>query len=129
MKNIKVGSKILFSVIVTLVLSLIILCISIRTILVVRDDYLSLLDNQIAITDAVQESESEVNAVARQLRDMALFGYSTTTVSNIETSIATIDESINTIQKLYTGTDGLDDTYIQKIQEWESSFTNIDNAL
>ena len=129
MKNIKVGSKILFSVIVTLVLSLIMMCISIRTILVVRDNYLSLLDNQIAITDAVQESESEVNAVARQLRDMALFGYSTTTASNIETSIATIDESINTIQKLYTGTDGLDDTYIQKIQEWESSFTNIDNAL
>ena len=129
MKNIKVGSKILFSVIVTLVLSLIMMCISIRTILVVRDNYLSLLDNQIAIIDAVQESESEVNAVARQLRDMALFGYSTTTASDIETSIATIDESINTIQKLYTGTDGLDDTYIQKIQEWESSFTNIDIAL
>lgn len=74
MKNRKVGSKILLSFIVTLVLALVMMCVAIRTILVVRDDYQSLLDNQIAITDAVQESETEVNSIARQLRDMALFG-------------------------------------------------------
>ena len=129
MKNRKVGSKILLSFIVTLALSLIMMCIAIRTILVVRGNYLSLLDNQIAITDAVQESETEVNAIARQLRDMALFGYNTTTVSNIESSISTIDDSIQTIQNLYTGTDGLDEAYIQKVEEWQSAFTDIDNAL
>ena len=74
MKNRKVGSKILFSFIITLVLSLVMMCIAIRTILNIRSDYTNLLSTQVAITDAVQESESEVNAIARQLRDMALFG-------------------------------------------------------
>ena len=129
MKNRKVGSKILFSFIITLVLSLVMMCIAIRTILNIRSDYTNLLSTQVAITDAVQESESEVNAIARQLRDMALFGYNPTTASKIEDSITAIDESLQTIQKLYTGTDGLDDSYIQKVQDWQSAFTDIDNAL
>lgn len=129
MKNRKVGSKILFSFIITLVLSLVMMCIAIRTILNIRNDYTNLLSTQVAITDAVQESESEVNAIARQLRDMALFGYNPTTASKIEDSITAIDESLQTIQKLYTGTDGLDDSYIQKVQDWQSAFTDIDNAL
>ena len=129
MKNRKVGSKILFSFIITLVLSLVMMCIAIRTILNIRSDYTNLLSTQVAITDAVQESESEVNAIARQLRDMALFGYNPATASKIEDSITAIDESLQTIQKLYTGTDGLDDSYIQKVQDWQSAFTDIDNAL
>ena len=129
MKNRKVGSKILLSFIVTLVLSLVMMCVAIRTILVVRDDYQSLLDNQIAITDAVQESETEVNSIARQLRDMALFGYNTATVSEIEASLSIIDDSISTIQSLYTGNDGLGDTYIQAVKDWRSAFTDIDSAL
>lgn len=129
MKNRKVGSKILFSFIITLVLSLVMMCIAIRTILNIRSDYTNLLSTQAAITYAVQESEREVNAIARQLRDMALFGYNPTTASKIEDSITAIDESLQTIQKLYTGTDGLDDSYIQKVQDWQSAFTDIDNAL
>ena len=129
MKNRKVGSKILLSFIVTLVLALVMMCVAIRTILVVRDDYQSLLDNQIAITDAVQESETEVNSIARQLRDMALFGYNTATVSEIEASLSIIDDSISTIQSLYTESDGLGDTYIQAVKDWRSAFTDIDSAL
>ena len=129
MKNRKVGSKVLISFAVTLALSLLMSVLSINTILSVRSNYIGILSGPIEIVDAAQECESEINAVARQLRDMALFGYDSGTASKISDSLDIIDESINTIQTLYTGTDGLDDQFIQAIESWRSSFSDIDSAL
>ena len=129
MKNRKVGTKILTSFVITLILSLAIIGVAIQTILAIRGNYENILNQQVAITDAVRETETEVNSIARQLRDMALFGYDTTTVSEISDSIATIEDSLSTIQKLYTGNDGLADQYIKAVQDWQSAFTDIDNAL
>ena len=129
MKNKRVGTKMLISVGITLLLSLVMIGIAIRTIVSVRNDYEDILNNQVAVTKAVLESEMEVNSIARQLRDMALFGYSASTIDEIETSITTIDEMLNTIDTLYTGTDGLDTQYIQQVQDWESVFGDISQAL
>ena len=129
MKNRKVGSKVLISFIVTLILSLVMMCISIWTIQSIRSKYTGVLSTQIAIVDFVQESEIEINSIARQLRDMALFGYDSATVSQISDSLAAIDESINSIQALYTGTNGLDTQFIQAVQDWRSAFSDIDSAL
>ena len=129
MKNRKVGSKVLISFAVTLALSLLMSVLSINTILSVRSNYIGILSGPIKIVDAAQECESEINAVARQLRDMALFGYDSGTASKISDSLDIIDESINTIQTLYTGTDGLDDQFIQAIENWRSAFSDIDSAL
>lgn len=129
MKNKKVGTKMLISFAVTLVLSLAMIGVSIANILSTRSNYESILSGQVAITEAVMESEVEVNSIARQLRDMALFGYDTSTISSIETSISNIDTNMDTVTKLYTGEDGLDDQYIQQVQSWEAVFTDIDNAL
>lgn len=128
MKNKKVGSKILVSFIVTLILSLIMISISIGTILNIRSQYKGVLSNQITVTDAVLESEMEVNSTARQLRDMTLFGYDETTVSQIQESINTIDGNMDTIQQLCEG-NSLASQYIQEVQDWESVFTGISSAL
>ena len=71
----------------------------------------------------------EVNSIARQLRDMALFGYNASTIDEIETSISTIDSTTETIRTLYTGEDGLADQYIQEVKDWESVFGDISQAL
>ena len=129
MKNKKVGTKMLISFAVTLVLSLAMIGVSIANILSTRSNYESILSGQVAVTEAVMESEVEVNSIARQLRDMALFGYDTSAISSIETSISNINTNMDTVAKLYTGADGLDDQYVQQVQSWEAVFTDIDNAL
>lgn len=129
MKNKKVGTKMLVTFGVTLVLSLAMIGVSLRTILHVRSEYNDILSNQVEITHAVLESEMEINSIARQLRDMALFGYDTSTLSSIEESGATIAAATETIRSLYTGTDGLAQQYITEIENWEAALSDITAAL
>ena len=129
MKNKKVAAKLLFTFGVTLVLSLAMIGVSIRTILSIRSNYNSILSNQVVMTQAVQESEMEVNSIARQLRDMALFGYDTSAVESIQESASTIDANISTINTLYTEDDGLAQQYISEVQDWEAVFSDIEDAL
>ena len=129
MKNKKVGTKMLISFAVTLVLSLAMIGVSVRTILSTRSNYESILSGQVTVTEAVMKSEVDVNSIARQLRDMALFGYDTSTISDIETAISDIDTNLDTVTKLYTGEDGLDDQYVQQVQSWEAVFSDISDAL
>lgn len=129
MKNKKVATKMLLTFGVTLVLALAMIGVSMRTILSIRASYGDILSNQVAATQAVQESEMEVNSIARQLRDMALFGYDSSTVDSIQTSVNTINTALNTISTLAAGTDGTAQQYIQEVQAWEAVFTDIDEAL
>lgn len=73
----------------------------------------------------------QVNSIARQLRDMALFGYSASTMDQIESSITTLDNTIKEIQTHDLGADinSLSNEYIQAIQDWESVFADISQAL
>ena len=129
MKNKKVATKMLLTFGVTLILALAMIGVSMRTILSVRSNYNNILSNQVQVTQAVLESEMEVNSIARQLRDMALFGYDTATINSIQESIDTINAATSTIDKLYTEEDGLDQQYINDVEDWESVFTDIDEAL
>ena len=129
MKNRRVGVKIIFPFAITLVLALLMMCVAIWTIFSIRNQYISVLSNQIAIVDAVQETEKEINSVARQIRDMALFGHDSTTAGEIETSLAVIDQSIETIRTLQTGDTTLSEDFIQKIEDWRAGFSDIDSAI
>ena len=129
MKNKKVATKMLLTFGVTLILALVMIGVSARTILSVRSNYNDILSNQVQVTQAVLGSEMEVNSIARQLRDMALFGYDTSTINSIQESINTINAATSTIDKLYTEEDGLDQQYINDVEDWESVFTDINEAL
>ncbi len=131
MRNKRVGTKMLISVGITLLLSLVLIILSIQTITSTRSSYDDILDGQVDVTSAVQESEMQVNSIARQLRDMALFGYSASTMDQIESSITTLDNTIKEIQTHDLGADinSLSNEYIQAIQDWESVFADISQAL
>ena len=131
MRNKRVGTKMLISVGITLLLSLLMIVLAIRTITSTRSSYDDILDGQVDVTSAVQQSEMQVNSIARQLRDMALFGYSTSTMDQIESSITTLDNTIKEIQThdLGADTNTLSNQYIQEIQDWKSVFTDISQAL
>ena len=126
MKNKRVGTKMMISAGITLLLTLLLIVLSIRNITSTRSSYEDILDNQAAITNAVLKSEMEVNAIARQLRDMALFGYSNSTMSAIQNSVTSINTTLESIRTL--GTD-LSSQYIQQVQDWQSVFGDISQAL
>ena len=121
-KNLKIRMRLLIVFLITILIALALTFLSIRQTIKIQRDYTSILSGPIAITNAVQSSETEINSIARQLRDMALSGYDTSIMDAIE-------KSISTIQTLYTDSDGVAQTYIQSIHEWENAFEDIHTAL
>lgn len=128
-KNLKIKMRLLIVFLITILISLAMTFLSIRQTIKIQKDYTSILSGPIAITNAVQSSETEVNSIARQLRDMALSGYDTSIMDEIQASVDSIEKSISTIQTLYTDSDGVAQTYIQSIREWENAFEDIHTAL
>ena len=128
-KNLKIRMRLLIVFLITILIALALTFLSIRQTIKIQKDYTSILTDPIAITYAVQSSETEVNSIARQLRDMALSGYDTSIMDEIQASVDSIEKSISTIQTLYTDSDGVAQTYIQSIREWENAFEDIHTAL
>ena len=128
-KNLKMRMRLLIVFLITILIALALTFLSIRQTIKIQRDYTSILSGPIAITNAVQSSETEINSIARQLRDMALSGYDTSIMDEIQASVDSIEKSISTIQTLYTDSDGVAQTYIQSIHEWENAFEDIHTAL
>ena len=128
-KNLKIRMRLLIVFLITILIALALTFLSIRQTIKIQKDYTSILTGPIAITNAVQSSETEVNSIARQLRDMALSGYDTSIIDEIQASVDSIEKSISTIQTLYTDSDGVAQTYIQSVREWENAFEDIHTAL
>lgn len=128
-KNLKIRMRFLIVFLITILIALALTFLSIRQTIKIQRDYTSILSGPIAITNAVQSSETEINSIARQLRDMALSGYDTSIMDEIQASVDSIEKSISTIQTLYTDSDGVAQTYIQSIHEWENAFEDIHTAL
>ena len=129
MKDVKIKTRMLASFAITFVLMLAVAIAAVLSVRAVRDSYEEILAGPVAITDAVQESQREVNSIARQLRDMALFGYDSSTMDQVSESIASIDASLATIQSLYTAGDDAAQNYIDAVTAWEDVFADIDAAL
>lgn len=128
-KNLKIRMRLLIVFLITILIALALTFLSIRQTIKIQRDYTSILSGPIAITNAVQSSETEIDSIARQLRDMALSGYDTSIMDEIQASVDSIEKSISTIQTLYTDSDGVAQTYIQSIHEWENAFEDIHTAL
>ena len=128
-KNLKIRMRLLIVFLITILIALALTFLSIRQTIKIQRDYTSILSGPIAITYAVQSSETEINSIARQLRDMALSGYDTSIMDEIQASVDSIEKSISTIQTLYTDSDGVAQTYIQSVREWENAFEDIHTAL
>ena len=128
-KSLKIRMRLLIVFLITILIALALTFLSIRQTIKIQRDYTSILSGPIAITNAVQSSETEINSIARQLRDMALSGYDTSIMDEIQASVDSIEKSISTIQTLYTDSDGVAQTYIQSVHEWENAFEDIHTAL
>ena len=128
-KNLKIRTRLLAVFLAVILLSLSLTILAINQTNSVRKNYESVLNGPIAITDAVQSSNKEVNSIARQLRDTALFGYDASAFSEIEASANSIETSLSTIQSFYTDSDSYAQNYIQAIRSWMAVFSDIHDAI
>ena len=129
MKNVKIKTLMIVSFIITFVLMAAVAVAALLSIRAVHDSYEAVLNQPVALTDAVQESAESVNLIARQLRDMALFGYDSTTSADISNSVANIDVQLNTILSLYNGGDSLAQNYIDAVDAYEEVLLSTESAL
>lgn len=129
MKNMKLGARLIMTMGITLVLIVVLSVVAIVGESRTSGGYMEIIEGPVAITDAVQTSEIEVNAIARQLRDMALTGYDAQAVSQMEQSMSDIEASLQTIRRLYTGGDGMDTAYADAIDAWMGVFDELNSAL
>ena len=129
MKNVKIKTLMIVSFIITFVLMAAVAVAALLSIRAVHDSYEAVLNQPVALTDAVQESAESVNLIARQLRDMALFGYDSTTSADISNSVANIDVQLNTILSLYNGGDNLAQNYIDAVDAYEEVLLSTEAAL
>ena len=92
-KNLKIRMRLLIVFLITILIALALTFLSIRQTIKIQRDYTSILSGPIAITYAVQSSETEINSIARQLRDMALSGYDTSIMDEIQASVDSRSQS------------------------------------
>ena len=119
----------LASAIISVLLTVVIAGLAIFGVSSTQSEYLSIIQGPVAISDNVQDTELQINTIARHLRDMALFGYDSATVAEIQESLDNLDASLSALDATYTDTDGLDTAYIEAIGAWRDAFADIDAAL
>ena len=130
LENMKLGKRILLSCSVVLLLALIIAVVSIFKITSVETQHEAIFSGQIALEDAVQESQISINAADRQLRDMALFGYDAdkaNEVSGLQNSVQSSLQSISSLAQPANET--LVRDYTDAVEEWLSTASEVGAAL
>ncbi len=128
LKNMKLRSQMLLSSSITLVLSIIIIAISNFETSSVQREYNEILETTVTASDAIQTTQTNVNSIARQLRNMALFGFDSSIQEEIKDSEAEINSSLSVIQKL-SKDDELAQQYIDAVNKWLGGYDDIITAL
>lgn len=128
LKNMKLRSQMLLSSSITLVLSIIIIAIANFETSSVQQEYNEILETTVTASDAIQTTQTNVNSIARQLRNMALFGYDSSIQEEIKDSEAEINSSLSVIQTL-SQHDELAQQYIDAVNKWLGGYDDIITAL
>lgn len=129
LKNMKLRSQMLLSSGITLVLSIIIIAIANFETSSVQQQYDQILETTVTASDAIQTTQTNVNSIARQLRNMALFGYDSSIQEEIKDSEAEINSSLSVIEKLSKDDEELAQQYIDAVNEWLGGYDDIITAL
>lgn len=128
MKNMNLKVQMLISITVTILLSMAAIAISNMETATVQDNYNEILSNSVTVTDSIQTTQTNVNSIARQLRNMALFGYDSSIETEIEACEQEINNSLATVSKL-SKDDELAQKYVDAVNKWLGGYDDIIAAL
>lgn len=124
LKNMKLRSQMLISSAITLVLSIVIIAIANIETSSVKADYDNILSESVTVTQSIMSTQTDVNAIARQLRDMALFGYDTSVQAQLENTKSGITASLQVIKDL-ADNQTLAQNYINAVNAWLAGYDEV----
>lgn len=132
LRDMKINHKLILGFAIPIFLSLVLLIISVVNTFSLRNQYESLINNEVALQEQVLTSRIEINTAARYARDMVLDTEKTNyneNESNLNEALAGLDSAHEYVSDHYTLGDGKDATYISAVTAWENIVPEITSAL
>ncbi len=94
-----------------------------------RVNYQYTIDNTIEFLTELEESEKEVNYIAMQLRQLALFGYDESVYQSMNEPVDKLNETLTHMEEIYPFSDSDLSNYTQTIREWSALLEPIVNEV
>lgn len=129
MKNMKVKVRMLATIGIILLLSVITIIVAEVSASRAEDSYYEVISVDMNASVQLMTARSNINNVGRLLRDMVIFGYDASTEQEIRSEMSVVDSAIGAFEKLYTLDDGADVAYQQRVTEWRNEASQILEAL
>lgn len=132
LRDMKIKNKLILGFAIPIFLSLALLIISVVNALSLRNQYESLINNEVALRGQILTCRIQLNTAARYARDMVLDDEKKNyneNESNLNEALTSLDSACEYISEHYTLGDGKDKTYISDVTAWENVIPKITSAL
>ena len=132
LRDMKIKNKLILGFAIPIFLSLVLLIISVVNALSLRNQYESLINNEVALRGQILTCRIQLNTAARYARDMVLDDEKKNyneNESNLNEALTSLDSACEYISEHYTLGDGKDKTYISDVTAWENVIPKITSAL
>ena len=125
----KIKTRMIISYVIVIVLSLSIIITSNMLTSYVQRQHDNILSTTVPITNSVFTAQRRVNAMARILRDMALFGYNAESSSGFEKTRASIEDELKLISDLDVKVPQDVKPFLQSVNKWLTAADEIYSDL
>lgn len=129
MKNMKVKARMLATIGIILLLSLITIVVAEVSASRAQDGYYEVISVDMNASIQLLTARANVNNVGRMLRDMVITGYDASVEQEILSELNVVDSAINSFEKLYPLDDGADIAYQQRVTAWRAEAAQILEAV
>lgn len=120
MKNMKINVRMICTIGIILLLSVITIVVAESAAMTAQGSYSEAINRDMNSALRLMQVRANVNDAGRQLRDMVLSGYSADTSAAIDNNFRIIDESMEGLINSYPLTDGGAATYKQAVTTWRA---------
>ena len=125
MKNMKVKARMLFTIGIILLLSMLTIVVAEVSAVSAQDNYYEVISVDMNASIQLLTVRANTNNVGRLLRDMVLSGYDSDLEQRALNNIATLETALAAFEKAYPLNDGADAAYEQKVNDWRAEAREI----
>ncbi|MGO5027886.1 methyl-accepting chemotaxis protein [Candidatus Agathobaculum pullicola] len=132
LRDIKIKHKLILGFAIPIFLALVLLIISGVNTFSLRNQYKSLINNDVALQQQVLSSRIEINKAARYSRDIVLDTEKTNYTenqSNLNAALEALDNTHQYVSDNYTLGDGKDSAFISAVTSWENIVPQVASAV
>ena len=120
MKNMKVKARMLATIGIILLLSVLTIVVAEVSATGAQDNYYDVISVDMNASVQLLTVRANVNNIGRLLRDMVISGYESDLETRIMNNISVVETSLALFEQLYPMNDGADVAYQQKVTSWRA---------